>query len=92
MIPEKHFEDLNNFIRAHRSSEAHFEKLYEKLTAAYEFAKSNQLNRNGYADLLKDVMEKHGDAYKQKKDNGISAWAEFENFVTHFERAVLAAT
>jgi hypothetical protein len=86
-----YFEDLLHFIRENRSNESHFETLREKLTAACKDATDNPADENSYVSKLQEALEKHAPAYKQKKENGISAWPEFENFVTHFEKAVTEA-
>jgi hypothetical protein len=82
---KEHLEALAHFIRENRSSESNFDKLHEMLVAESNAA------AEGYAGKLYETLEKHAAAYKQKKDKGAGAWPEFENFVTHFEKAVTEA-
>lgn len=75
-------------IRDNRSSESNFETLYQTLQATI---KATAANNKILADELKEVDEKYAAAYQQAKTTGGSAWPEFENFVTQFERALTAA-
>lgn len=89
-MPEKqHLEELAQFIRAHRSSEGHFQALYDRLAA--ELKAIHSAEENDYTTALAEAAEKHAAAYRQSKDTGSTTWPEFENFVTHFEKAVMQA-
>lgn len=87
---KKHLEELAHFIRAHRSKEGSFETLYEKLVEEAQWAQDNGLDQS-YSDALHETLEKYAATYQQNKDNGNHSWAEFENFVSHFEVAVTEA-
>lgn len=92
MPDKKHLEAIAQFIREHRNSEGHFQLLYEKLMAEQQAAQQERTAaENSYAASLAEIMEKQASLYQQKKEKGISAWPEFEAFVSHFEKAVLQA-
>lgn len=76
-------------IRTHRSSESNFDFLCRQLQAAIAFA--NEPQATSLACELQDVQDKYATAYTKAKEAGGSAWPEFENFVTQFERVMLTA-
>jgi hypothetical protein len=88
---KKHLETLACFIREHRSNERHFETLHEKLLEEQRALQNSNEAPDTYAETLHEANEKHAAAYKQNKEKNISTWAEFENFVSHFEKAVTEA-
>lgn len=81
-----HLEEVATFIREHRSSEAHFDKLYAALIA--EIESDDQVD--AYKQELLTIKDKAA-AYKVVKNTGGTSWPEFEKFTTAFERAVIAA-
>ena len=73
--------ELVAFIREHRSSEANFEKLYQRLDQEID-----KEENKSYQVELSEIKEKHADEYRRNKEKNASSWSEFEKFVTHFER------
>ncbi len=50
---------------------------------------SFKVNNDGsYIQNLKEIKEKQAEEFRQTKQNGGSAWPEFEKFVTEFERTL----
>jgi hypothetical protein len=92
MADQKHLEELAQFIRAHRSSEPHFELLYSRLQEEVE-AEKNSTDKVGvqYKNNLEEAFDKYAAVYKENREKGISTWSEFETFVSHFERTVTEA-
>lgn len=86
---KQHLEELVRFIHEHRSNESNFKKLYEKLVEAEGVAQNN--GSQTYAGTLREIKETYAAVYNQKREKGIGAWPEFENFVSHFEKAVTEA-
>lgn len=84
---KKHLEEVAAFIRECRSNEASFEKLYARLSEESE----NTDGSSSYTNALKEVKEKAAVEYKKAKEQGGSAWPEFEKFVTGFEITVTGA-
>jgi hypothetical protein len=84
MSDKKHIEEILAFIREHRSDEANFEKLYQKLDDELQ----NKQPDGNYIHNLKEIKEKQAEEFRQTKQNGGSAWPEFEKFVTEFERTL----
>jgi hypothetical protein len=93
MAAKQQLEELAAFIRAHRSAESNFDILFQKLTEACnaEAAEGGEAAQNGYLNLLQEARDKYAETYRQSKEKGTSAWPEFENFVTHFEKGVTGA-
>jgi hypothetical protein len=93
MAAKQQLEELAAFIRAHRSAESNFEILFQKLTEACnaEAAEGGEAAQNGYLNLLQEARDKYAETYRQSKEKGTSAWPEFENSVTHFEKGVTGA-
>jgi hypothetical protein len=90
-MPDKnHLQELAQFIREHRSSEGHFETLYNRLKAEQQTVQKSTAEQD-YATNLTEALEKHAATYQQHKETGGSAWPEFENFVSHFEKSVMDA-
>lgn len=83
-------EKLQQFIKAHRSNEIHFEVLNHKLEETYNWAKGaegeDELERE-----LDEIREKQAKSYKESRQNTSSDWPQFEQFVQAFERSVLSA-
>jgi ribosomal protein L16 Arg81 hydroxylase len=92
-MPDKnHLQELAKFIREHRSSEGHFETLYKRLVAEQQTVQQRASEpEQEYAMNLTEALEKHAATYQQHKETGGSAWPEFENFVSHFEKSVMDA-
>ena len=86
-LNKKHLEEVSAYIRQHRGNEANFEALYTKLV------KECDLNTAyvSYKKNLKDIKEKQAEAYRQTNKTNGTAWPEFENFVSEFERGITTA-
>ena len=82
-----HLNDLLQFIREHRSNAANFSTLTEKLDAELNNATSDKV----YHAALTETKEKYATVYREALENGGTAWPEFESFIAHFERSVVAA-
>ena len=80
---KEHIEEVLQFIRQHRSNESNFAKIYAKLEAEL----SQKDGDAEYLASLRELKEKQAVTYKQAKKEGTSAWPEFENFVSGFEKA-----
>lgn len=83
-------EKLQQFIRAHRSNEIHFEVLNHKLEETYSWAKGQE-GDNSLGDELDEIREKQARAYKESRESTSSDWPQFEQFVQAFERSVISA-
>lgn len=83
----EHLDSVLEFIKAHRSNEANFEKLVSKL----EEEASNAENSQQYTGALQEIKEKQTEEYRQAKTTTGTAWPEFENFVSAFEKAITEA-
>lgn len=70
-------QDLKNFIRQHRSDEANFEKIFDKLKQEDSFL-------SHHADIMQKAEE-----YKTAKETRQEAWPEFEKFITEIEKSLL---
>ncbi|HVG13830.1 MAG TPA: hypothetical protein VM935_02680 [Chitinophagaceae bacterium] len=79
----EHIKEVLQFIKEHRSNESNFEKIYAKLEAEL----SQKDGDSDYLANLHELKEKQAVTYKQAKKEGTSAWPEFENFVSGFEKA-----
>jgi hypothetical protein len=84
VMNRQHLEALLQFIRQHRSNEANF----EMLTAKLEAESGNQGNTQEYKKALDEIKIKQAEQYRQNKHTGASAWPEFENFVSEFEKTI----
>jgi hypothetical protein len=82
-------EQIMQVVRENRSSESNFETLLQQLDKATGLAQ--QSNNTALADDLQEVKEKYVAEYQKAKETGGSAWPEFENFVTQFERLMTNA-
>jgi hypothetical protein len=93
MATKQQLESLSTFIRAHRGAENHFEALFQKLTEVCdaEQAEAGNAAQNEYLHALLETKDKYAAAYRQGREKSGSAWPEFENFVTHFEKGVTGA-
>lgn len=78
-------EDLLEFIKEHRSNEANFPAIHQKLEGALQEATPG----SAYHNALTDVKQKHLPTYLKAKESGSPSWPEFENFVAEFERSVV---
>jgi hypothetical protein len=88
MAPSReHLQQTQDFIRQHRSNEANFSLLQTKLEEELTAAKPNK----EYYEALLAVKEKQLAAYTEAQKNRDSAWPEFENFITSFERTIAGA-
>ncbi len=83
-----HLKDLLQFIREHRSNAINFGKLKERLDAELR----NTANDTAYFTALTETKEKYAAAYAEALEHGGSAWPEYEAFISHFERNVVAAS
>lgn len=82
-MEKKELEETAAFLRQHRSNESNFATLYARLEAEIGKAGGN------YKTLLQDVREKGAAEYRSAKESAGTAWPEFENFVSGFEKAVV---
>jgi len=84
-MDKSHLEEVAAFIREHRSNESNFgilkQKLEEEITAG----------EGDYTAQLREIKEKNVEEYTKSKENGGTAWPEFEKFTTAFEKAVIDA-
>jgi hypothetical protein len=80
--------EIMQTIRENRGSESNFDRLLQQLDKAIGFAQNE--NNKELAGDLQEIKEKYAAEYKKAKETGGSAWPEFENFVTQFERALTA--
>jgi hypothetical protein len=85
--PDTHSKDLLQFIQEHRSNAINFGKLTERLDAELRSAAPDTT----YHTALTETKEKYATAYKAALEQGGPAWPEYESFVAHFERSVVAA-
>lgn len=69
------------FIRQHRGDESHFTVLHNRLLGD-ESADDSTLQP------LKEEGEKLADVYKNAKEKSGTAWPEFENFVSFYEKSL----
>lgn len=83
-MEKNQLEEVAAFLRQHRGNESNAEAIYQKL----EEAMAGSTNE-AYTQSLADVKEKASE-YRKAKETGGSAWPEFENFVSEFEKAVVA--
>jgi hypothetical protein len=82
-----HLNDLLQFIRAHRSNAANFSTLAERLDGEL----TNATGGNAYHAALTETKGKYATVYREALEKGGTAWPEFESFIAHFERSVVAA-
>jgi hypothetical protein len=82
-------EEFMQRIRENRSSESNFELLVQQLEKATGVAQ--QANHTSLSADLQEVNEKYVAEYRKSKENGGTAWPEFEKFVTQFERVLMNA-
>lgn len=88
----KQLQELLHFIQEHRSNEANFQKIYDRLEQ--EIIANNNSADDGskkFQDDLQEVKDKQAEVYQQAKENGGSAWPEFENFITQLEKSITDA-
>ena len=69
-------EALLEFVKEHRGSEANYEKIKEKVSAAQGI------------EGLADAVHTEGTVYEKARTHG-TAWPEFEKFVTAVERVLI---
>lgn len=86
---KEQLEDFLQFIRDRRSDEGYFGELSNKLDEVIATINSSGAGNADFVELLREVKEKQGDAFKQAKENGGTAWPEFENYITQLERATV---
>jgi hypothetical protein len=84
-MEKSHLEEVAAFIREHRSNESNYEKLKQKLEEEVEAGDED------YTTQLTEIKEKHAEEYIKAKDNGGTAWPEFEKFISAFEKTVIEA-
>lgn len=84
-MDKSHLEEVATFIREHRSNESNFEKLQQKLEEEITGGEGD------YTTQLKEIKEKNVEEYTKAKENGGTAWPEFEKFTTAFEKTVIDA-
>jgi len=93
MATKQQLEELAAFIRSHRSAENHFEALFQKITEVCdaEQKENGKAEPNAYLQGMLEAKDKYATAYRQSREKSGTAWPEFENFVTHFEKSVTGA-
>jgi hypothetical protein len=87
--PTHSLEEIQQTIRNNRSSESNFSLLVAELDKA--IAASESSGQSNLATDLKEVKEKYAPIYLEAKESSGTAWPEFENFVTQFERCLTEA-
>ena len=85
MMNDNHLEGLKQFIRDHRNSESNFDLLLNKLDEEIKNGNTDL----GYKQALQEIKTKQASEYSQAKQTGGSAWPEFENFVSAFEKSLI---
>ncbi|MDB5196809.1 MAG: hypothetical protein JWP88_1180 [Flaviaesturariibacter sp.] len=73
---------LLHFIRGHRGDEAHFYTLYDRLV-------KNISPDEAPLQAMKEEGEKAAAVYINAKEKSGSAWPEFENFVSLYEKSLI---
>lgn len=73
-------QQLLNFLREHRGNEANFQQINEAVTASI----GNSIPG------LQEVQDKYADAYTTAREQGGSAWPEFERYVSELEKCLVA--
>lgn len=86
-MSRKHLEEVMAFMREHRSNESNFELLRQKL----EEEINGHVEDAMYKNDLQEVKEKYAEEYRTAKEQGGTAWPEFEKFVSEFEKTLAAA-
>lgn len=86
---QEHFEALKDFIRQHRSNESNFSVLYQKLEEEIRSTANN--NSDAYHTCLLEIKEKQAANFTTAQENNGTAWPEFEQFVSEWEKAIGAA-
>ncbi len=84
MLDKEHIQELLEFIRQHRSNEANFEKLHQRLEDELRNGQGDQ----NYIHNLQEIKNKQAEEFRQTKETGGSAWPEFEKFVSDFEKTL----
>ena len=69
--------DLEAFIRRHRSDEANFEKILDKVK-----------QDNGLLSHHPGILKK-AEEYKAAKEKGQQPWPEYEKFISEIEKGLL---
>ena len=87
---KEQLEDFLQFIRERRSDESHFGELNNKLDEVISTLSNLDNGNTAFVDRLKEVKEKQATEYMQAKENGGTAWPEFEKFITQLETSATA--
>ena len=87
MGKSKSLEELFTLIKEKRSKESSFEEIYKQLIAET----TNSERKESYQQKLREIDNKSASTYKKARELTDAAWPEFENFVSEFEKAVMAA-
>lgn len=82
---DEHLEALSAFIREHRSNEANFGKLAAKLDEVLDDSAQDVAVHAAFA-----AVKEYAGTYQEARERSGSAWPEFEQFVTQFERALIS--
>jgi hypothetical protein len=82
-------EEIIDAVREARSSESNFETIVQELDKAIALAQKE--NRQTLTEDLQEVANKYAAEYRKSKEIRGTAWPEFENFVSQFERVLMNA-
>ncbi|SHG08567.1 hypothetical protein SAMN05444008_117104 [Cnuella takakiae] len=74
------------FLREHRGNEANFQQINEQIGQALQ-EEWDAVQR----ESLQEVQDKYAGAYTTAREQGGSAWPEFERYVSELEKCLLAA-
>lgn len=74
------------YLREHRGNEANFQQINEQIGKALQ-----EEVYAGQRELLQAVQDKYADAYTTAREQGGSAWPEFERYVSELEKCLVAA-
>lgn len=73
-------QQLLTFLREHRGNEANFKQINEAVATSIS---------NG-VPALQEVQDKYAEAYTTAREQGGSAWPEFERYVSELEKCLVA--
>lgn len=75
-------QQLLALLREHRGNEANFQQINEAVTAGI----------SGGLTPLQEVQDKYAETYTKAREQGGSAWPEFERYVSELERCLIDST
>jgi hypothetical protein len=83
-MEKDNLEEFLLFIREHRSNEANFDKIKDRLNEEVTSTRDNAQLKSD----LKEIIDKQLPEYLQSKEEGGSAWPQFEKLITAIEKAI----